>query len=133
MSTLLHDLRYGLRMLAKNPGFTTVAVLSLGLGIGANTIIFSVINELFLHPSGISDPAHLFAVRVKYDKLNLKSIVISAPGFKDIQDSKQVFSSAAAEYEESFNYLAPEGPQRLTVAKASWQWFEVFGARPVLG
>ena len=133
MNTLLQDLRYGLRMLAKNPGFTTVAVLSLALGIGANTIIFSVINELFLHPSGISDPDHLFAVRVKYEKLNLKSIVISAPGFKDIQDSKQVFTSAAAEYQESFNYLAPEGPQRLTVAKASWQWFDAFGARPFLG
>ncbi len=133
MSTLLQDLRYGLRMLAKNPGFTAVAVLSLALGIGANTIIFSMINGLFLHPSGISDPEHLFAVRVKYDKLNLKSAVISAPDFKDIQDSKQVFASAAAENEQSFNYLAPEGPRRLTVAKATWQWFDAFGARPFLG
>jgi len=133
MSTLLQDFRYGFRMLAKNPGFTVVAVVSLALGIGANTIIFSVINEMFLHPSGINDPDHLFAVRVKYDKLNLKSIVISAPDFKDIQDSKQVFSSAAAEVQESFNYLAPEGPRRLTVAKVTWQWFDTFGARPFLG
>jgi predicted permease len=120
-------------MLAKNPGFTAVAVLSLALGIGANTIIFSVINELFLHPTGISHPDHLFAVRVKYDKLNLKSIVISAPGFKDIRDSKQIFTSAAAEYQESFNYLAQEGPKRLTVAKVTWQWFDAFGTRPLLG
>jgi len=133
MSTLLQDIRYGLRMLAKSPGFTAVAVLSLALGISANTIIFSVINEMFLHPSGISDPEHLFAVRVKYDKLNLKSIVISAPDFKAIQDSKQVFSSAAAEVQESFNYLAPQGPQRLTVAKVTWQWVDTFGARPFLG
>ena len=120
-------------MLVKNPGLTAVAVLSLALGIGANTIIFSVINELFLHPTGISDPDHLFAVRVKYDKLNLKSIVISTPGFKDIRDSKQIFTSAAAEYQESFNYLAQEGPKRLTVAKVTWQWFDAFGARPLLG
>jgi predicted permease len=133
MRTLFQDLRYGFRMLVKNPGFTTVAVLSLALGIGANTIIFSVINQLFLHPIGISDPDHLFAVRVKYDKLNLKGIVISAPGFKDIQDSKQIFTSAAASNEESFNYLAPEGPKRLAVAKVTWQWFDVFGARPFLG
>ena len=133
MGVLFQDVRYGLRLLAKSPGFTAVAVLSLALGIGANTIIFSKINQLFLHPSGIGDPDHLFAVRVKYDKLNLKSIVISAPGFKDIQDSKQVFTSAAAENEESFNYLAPEGPQRLTVAKVTWQWFDAFGARPFLG
>jgi predicted permease len=133
MATVLHDLRYGIRMLAKNPGFTAVAVLSLALGIGANTIIFSVINELFLHPTGIRDPEHLFAVRVKYDKLNLKSIVISAPGFKDIRDSTRIFSSAAASYEESFNYLAPEGPKRLAVSKVTWQWFDAFGARPLLG
>jgi len=133
MKTLLQDCRYGLRMLAKNPGFTAIAVLSLALGIGANTIIFSVINEMFLHPSGISDPGHLFAVRANYDKLNLKSIVISAPDFKDIRDSKQVFSSAAAEIQESFNYLSPPGPQRLTVAKVTWQWFDTFGARPFLG
>jgi predicted permease len=133
MRTLYHDFRYGFRMLVKNPGFTTVAVLSLALGIGANTIIFSTINKLFLHPSGISDPARLFAVRVKYDKLNLNSIVISAPGFKDIRDSKQIFTSAAASYEESFNYLAPGGPQRLSVTKVTWEWFDTFGARPLLG
>ncbi len=133
MATLLRDLRYGFRMLAKNLGFTTVAVLSLALGIGANTIIFSLINGLFLHPLGISDPAHLFAVRVKYEKLNLRSIVISAPDFKDVQDSKQVFSSAAAEYQENFNYLAAQGPERLTVAKVTWQWFDTFGARAFLG
>jgi predicted permease len=133
MNTLIQDVRYGIRMLAKNPGFTTVAVLSLALGIGANTIIFSRINELFFHPLGISDAGHLFAVRVKYDKLNLKSIVISAPSFKDIRDSKQIFTSAAASNEESFNYLAPEGPKRLAVAKVTWQWFDAFGARPLLG
>ena len=133
MGGLVQDVRYGLRVLAASPGFAAVAVLTLALGIGANTVVFSVINELFLHPSGISDPEHLFAVRVKYEKLNLKSIVISAPDFKDIRDSKQVFSSAAAEFEESLNYLGPEGPQRLTVAKASWQWFDTFGARPILG
>jgi predicted permease len=120
-------------MLAKNPGFTAVAVLSLALGIGANTIIFSRINELFLHPLGISDASHLFAIRVKYDKLNLKSIVISAPGFKDIRDSKQIFTSAAASNEGSFNYLAPSGPQRLSVTKVTWEWFDTFGARPLLG
>jgi len=133
MTTLHQNFRYAFRMLVKNPGLAVVAVLSLALGIGGNTIIFSVINEMFLHPTGISDPEHLFAVRVKYDKLNLKSIVISAPGFKDVRDSTQIFSSAAASNEDSANYLAPEGPKRLAVAKVTWQWFDTFGARPLLG
>jgi hypothetical protein len=97
MPILWQDLKYGLRMLAKNPGFTAVAVLTLALGIGANTVIFSVINGLFLHPAGIADPAHVFAIRVKYQKLNLPSIVISAPDFADVRDSRQIFSSTAAE------------------------------------
>lgn len=133
MGTLLRDLRYGLRMLAKNPGFTGVAILTLALGIGANAAIFSVINGLFLHPLGIADPGHLFAVRVKYDKLNLKSIVISAPDFRDVRDSTQIFSSAAASNEDSFNYVSPRGPERLAVSKVTWQWFSCFGARPLAG
>jgi predicted permease len=133
MSNLLHDLRYGLRMLAKNPGFTAAAVLTLALGIGANTVIFSVINGLFLHPAGIADPSHLFAIRVKYQKLNLPSIVISAPDFADVRDSRQIFSSTAAENEEGFNYLAQGGPERLMAAKVTWEWFNVFGVRPLMG
>jgi predicted permease len=133
MTPFITDLRYALRMLGKNAGFTAVAVLTLALGIGANTIIFSVINGLYLHPSGIADPDHLFAIRVKYNKLNLKSLVVSAPGFRDVRDSRQIFSSAAAANTESFNYLAPEGPKRLTVSKVSSEWFDAFGARPRLG
>ena len=133
MNSLLKDFRYGLRMLAKNPGFTAVAVLTLALGTGANAAIFSVINGLFLHPLGVEDPGHLFAIRVKYDKLNLKSIVISPPDFRDVRDSKQIFSSAAASNEDSFNYLSPRGPERLSVAKVTWQWFDAFGARPFAG
>ena len=120
-------------MLAKNPGFTTVAVLTLALGVAANAVIFSVINGLFLHPSGIADPTHLFAIRVKYDKLNLKSIVVSAPAYAEVRESRQIFSSTAAENEEGFNYLAPDGPQRLMAAKVSWEWFNVFGVRPLAG
>ncbi len=133
MSTLLQDLRYGLRMLAKNPGFTAVAVLTLGLGIGANTAIFSVINGLLLHPVGMSDPSRLLAIRVKYDKLNLKNIIISPTDFADVRDSKQVFSSAAILDDADFTYLAGDLPERLLGAKVSWQWFDVFNARPLLG
>ena len=133
MGPLIQDFRYGLRLLAKNPGFTVVAIMTLALGVGANAAIFSVINGLFLHPLGIEDPSHLFAIRVKYDKLNLKSIVISPPDFRDVRDSTQIFSATAASNEDSFNYLSPEGPKRLSVAKVTSQWFDCFGARPFSG
>ncbi|HEV2423422.1 MAG TPA: ABC transporter permease [Terriglobia bacterium] len=132
MSTLT-DLRYALRTLRNNLGFAAVAVLTLALGIGANTVIFSVINGLYLHPDGVADPGHVFVIRTKYEKLGLKSLTLSAPAFKDVRDSRQTFSSAAASDEESFNYLAPDGPRRLRVAQVSSEWFATFGARPQLG
>jgi putative ABC transport system permease protein len=133
MNTLLQDLRYGTRMLSKNPGFTAVAVLTLALGIGANTAIFSVINSLFLHPPGLPNPDRVVAVRGKYDKLGLKSIVISAPDFAAIRDSRKVFAAAAIENDSDFNYTSGDWPQRLQGAMVTWQWFDVFGARPILG
>src|SRR5579862_1293266 len=95
MGNILKDVKYGFRMLVKNPGFTIVAALTLALGIGANTAIFSVVNSLFLHPVGIPQPDRLLAVRVKYDKLNLKDITISLTDYADVRDAKQIFSSAA--------------------------------------
>jgi len=133
MRTLLEDFRYALRMLLKSPGFTVVAVLTLALGIGANTAIFSVVNGLLLHPYGIPHPERLLAIRARYEKLNLKSIVISAPDYTFVRDNKQTFAAAAIETENDFNYAAGAWPLRLRGARVSWQWFDVFEARPLLG
>ena len=133
METLLQDLRYGLRMLVKSPGFTAVAILTLALGIGANTAIFSVVNGLLLHPVGIPHPERLVAIRARYETLNLKSIVISAPDFAFVRDNKQVFAAAALQMPVDFNYTGGEWPLHLRGAKVSWQWFDVFEARPLLG
>jgi hypothetical protein len=87
MGSLMQDLRYTIRLLAKNPGFAAVAVLTLALGIGANTAIFSVVNGLLLHPVGVSHPEQLVAIRVRYEKLDLKSIEISAPDFNLMREN----------------------------------------------
>jgi predicted permease len=133
MSNFWRDAKYALRMLWKNPGFTCVAVLTLGLGIGANTAIFSALNGLLLHPAGIPHPERLAAIRVRYEHLNLKSIVVSAPDYAFVRDNKQLFASAAMQTEGDFNYTQGDRPLRLRGAKVSWQWFDVFEAKPLLG
>ena len=127
------ELRFGIRRLAKTPGFTIIAVLTLAVGIAANTAIFSVINGLFFHPAGVSDPEGLLAIRAKYDKLNLKSIAVSLPDFANVRDGKQMFSSAAVATTGDYNYVGNGMPERLLGANVSWQWLRTFGARPVLG
>jgi putative ABC transport system permease protein len=133
MRTLLAEAKFALRGLLRNPAFSAVAVLTLALGIGANTAIFSVLNALLLHPAGIPHPDHVVAVRVKYDKLNLRSIGVSAPDFADVRDSRQVFPAAAAISEADYNYSGGEWPERLQGAQVSWQWFDVFEVKPLLG
>ena len=133
LKTLWQDIRYGLRMLVKNPGFTAVAMITLALGIGANTAIFSVLNALFLHPPGVLHPEQVVALRVRYTKLGLSNIVVSAPDLAQVRDSKQIFTAAALEDTADFNYVEREWPQRLQGAMVSSPWFDVFGAKPVLG
>jgi predicted permease len=132
-SGLGSDLRYSLRGLRKSPAFSAIAVLTIALGIAANTAIFSVINSLFLHPPGIAQSDRLVAVRVNYAKLNLKNIEVSLTDYADIRDSKQVFSSAAASQFGNFNYRGPATLERLFGVQVNWQWFDTFGARPLLG
>jgi predicted permease len=133
MSNFWRDVKYALRMLWSNPGFTVVAVLTLALGIGVNTAIFSAVNGLLLHPNGIPHPEQVVAIRARYEKLNLKSIVISAPDYAFVRDNKQLFAATAAEEQGDFNYTGGDWPLRLRGAKVSWQWFEVFEAKPLLG
>jgi predicted permease len=130
---LAQDFRYSLRVLAKNPGFATVAVLTLALGIGANTAIFSMINALFLHTPGMTDPARLVVVRVKYEKMNLPNINVSAPDYVDARDSTQIFSSVAAAEPSDLLYANGENTQQLRTARVTWQWFPTFGQRAMLG
>jgi predicted permease len=133
MEQFAHDARYTLRLLRKNPAFTLIAVLTLALGIGANAVIFSVINGLYLHPKGMPDPSHVFTIRVNYTKLNLRNIVISPPDFRDVRDSRQIFSSTAAEDQGSMTFPGPGGPVRVETAQITWEWFKVFNARPLMG
>jgi len=133
MDTLLQDIRYGMRALVKSPAFAAVAILTLALGIGANTAIFSVVNTLFLHPPGVVQPDRVVVQRAYYNKLGLKNIVVSIPDYAQVRDSKNIFATAAASTVGSFNYTGGDFPERLRGALVTWQWFDVFGVKPIVG
>jgi predicted permease len=119
--------------LAKSPAFSLTAIAALGLGIGANTAIFSVVNQVLLNPAGVSHPERIASLRVKYDKLALKSIPVSVPDFSDVQKSTQLFEAGAVLGQADYNYTGSGMPERLQGAAVSLQWFDVFGAKPRLG
>jgi len=127
------DLRVACRTLARSPAFTLTSVAVLAMGIGANTAIYGLINQVLLNPPGISHPERVIAVRAKYDKLGLASIPVSVPDFADVQSSKATFEYAAVMGQGGFNYTGGSVPERLRGASVSLHWFDVFGAKPLLG
>jgi putative ABC transport system permease protein len=133
MTNLLNDLRYAIRQLRKSPGFAVTAILTLALGIGANTAIFSLIQGVLLHPAGIADPARVVALRARYTHLNLANIGVSVPDFADATSLKKQVEYAALSQSGSFNSMIDGRTQHLASANVSWQWFDALGARPIVG
>jgi len=127
------DLRYAVRSLWKSPAFTVVAVATLAVGIGANTAIFSLVDQLLLHPEGVKNPERIVVVRTKYDKINLKDIASSAATLTDLRASDQIFEHSSLMTRGDINYTGEGYPQRLIGAVVSASYFDVFGARPALG
>jgi len=130
---MIKDFRYAIRALMKAPGFSAATVITLALGIGANTAIFSVVNQVLLNPGGITNPERIVAVRVKYDKLALSSIEVSVPDFADVKGSTDLFENAAIQGNGFYNYTGSGIPEPLRGATVSAGWFDVFGAKPRLG
>jgi predicted permease len=133
LAGLSTDLRYALRGLRKSPGFTVVAVLTLALGIGANTAIFSLVDEILLSPPGIRNPERVVTIRTRYGKLNMEFPIVSAVILGDVKKDSDVFVSAALAGSADVNYTGSATPQRLQDAAVTAEWFDVFGAQPYLG
>src|SRR5881409_580683 len=131
MAVLWQDLRYGLRMLAKNPGFTTVAVLTLALGIGANTAIFSVVNAVLLRPLPYAESARL--VWLSERSPNFPTMSVSYPNFTDWRAQQTVFEQIGVYYWGSYNRTRRGEAQRLSGVRASAEVFSALRARTVLG
>jgi putative ABC transport system permease protein len=129
---LWHDIRYGVRTLRKNPAFNIIAVMTLALGIGANTAIFSVVNTILLRPLPFKDPDRLVLIGHAYPKLDLIAPV-SPPGFVDYRDRGNVFESAAVSSGASFNLTGQGEPERIAGRQVSAAFFPTLGVQPVLG
>jgi predicted permease len=133
METLLKDIRFGLRMLIKNPGFTAVAVISLALGIGANTAIFSIINSFLLAPLPVAEPARLVSIFTT-DQRNPGPLPVSHYNFLDYRDKTDVWDGMAA-YNfaaVNLNRSAGEGRQLFALV-ATGNYFDVLGVKPLYG
>jgi len=134
METFWQDVRYGARMLVKGPGFTAIAVLTLALGIGANTAIFSIVNGVLLKPLPYPEPQKLLTVWGRFTGIGLPDDrnAISAPEFRDIQEFNHSFSEVAAMTNASFN-IAGGRPERIEGEQVSPSLFPMLGIRPALG
>lgn len=131
METFLHDLRFGVRMLAKSPGFSTIAILTLALGIGANTAIFSVVNGVLLSPLPFPHPQQIVSLFTEMP--NFKNGSISYPNFEDWRRNNRTFSTMAVYRSDGFNLVGNGEPERLHGEMVSAGFFEILGVNPILG
>jgi predicted permease len=139
MPTLLQDVRYGLRMLAKNPGFTFIAILTLALGIGANTAIFSLLNQVLLRRLPVRNPAELVVLKSPGPKHGHvwsdgdDSEIFSYPLYKGLAKNTAVFDGVMARYQFSAAIASHGQTDRGSGELVTGNYFEVLGVRPALG
>jgi hypothetical protein len=132
MGTLLQDLRYAFRSFRKSPGFTFTALLTVALGVGANTAIFSVVNGVLLRPLPLGEPERVVLVGHNYTKIHLETGV-SAIGFRFYHDQNRVFEKSAAFTGWEANLANGGAPERLVGQRATSEYFAALGIRPILG
>jgi predicted permease len=132
MENLWNDLRYGLRMLVKSPGFAVVAILALGLGIGANTAIFSVFNGMLWRPLPVKDPQQIAVIAYKVRGIDFP-LNVSYPDFQDYLQMKNVFSDVVAYAPSPVNFGAEGKPERAWVDLVTGNYFSGLGIEAARG
>jgi putative ABC transport system permease protein len=131
METLLQDIRYALRQLRKSPGFAAVAVITLALGIGANTVIFSVVNGVLLSPLPFPQPDQL--ITLHENKPNFEGGSLSFTNFRDWQKDNHTFSSMALSRKYAFSLTGIGEAEQVNAVLVSADFFRVLGVNPILG
>src|SRR5205823_10547091 len=134
MQTLWQDLRYGVRMLAKNPAFTAVAVLTLALGIGANTAIFSYLDAWLIKPLPYPNSNRLVIFESHDTKKGwTREGLTSTASFLDFQKQNTSFEQTALWRGLSFNLTGGGAPALVEGGRVSWNYFDALGVKPMLG
>ncbi len=133
MKSLWQDLRYGMRMLVKNPGFTTVVVITLALGIGANAAIFTVVNAVLIRPLPYKDPDRLVRITSDEQKLGQRDLGVSVPELFDLQKRTRVFAEVAGVLPVNSNLTGGDEPARVETHLDSGNYFKVLGVEAALG
>jgi putative ABC transport system permease protein len=131
MENLTKDVRYAIRMLLKKPAFTAIAILTLALGIGANTAIFSVVYAVLLRPLSFLEPDRLVVLAEKSPAGSRMGPAY--PNYEDWRERAQSFEALAAYLDESFNLTGVDKPVRLQGRRVNWNFFQLLGVNPQLG
>jgi putative ABC transport system permease protein len=133
LENLLRDVRYAWRTLLRNPGYALVAVLTLGLGIGANTAIFTVINGVLLRPLPYAESREILHLDQAAARLGPDPLGFSVQEIRDYREQNHVFSDLAEYHSMTFTLLGTKNPERVATGVVSANYFDVLGVKPVLG
>ncbi len=133
MESLFQDIRYGLRLLARSPGFALIAVLALALGIGGNSAMFTVVNSVLLKPLPFRDPARLYMVSNTNPSRGFKNWGTSPPDWRELRDRNRTLESLAAFYFRPVNITGTENPERVRSLFISSNLLPTLGVDPQLG
>src|SRR5689334_13396158 len=133
METLLRDVRFGLRMLARNPGFTAVAIITMALGLGANTALFSVVNGVMLKSLPFKEPDRLVFVLETNAKFPAPGVSASSLNYRDWKEQSHSFESLAARQGFAGNLTSSERPEKILGEKVTWDYFPTLGVAPLAG
>lgn len=133
MEALFRDVQYGMRVLRRNPGFTAIAVVTLALGIGANTAVFSVVNAVLLRRLPFPDAGSLVKISFNNPGLNLQEIGFTVPELEDLKDRSGVFEDVSVIWGSSVNMAGTEHPERLELLAVSPSYFSLLRVTPQKG
>jgi putative ABC transport system permease protein len=133
METVLQDVRYGLRILVKKPTFTIVAILTLALGVGANTAIFSIVNAVLLRSLPYREPDRLVRISFNEPGLGLRDVRFSKPELDDLLTRADVFENVSPIFEGSEDLTSVKQPERLEAVNGNFSYFSMLGATPQIG